>query len=190
MLKKKLIPKVSLISRSMGKHKIIRAGEESRPSFYNSCKKVVELSNSEEETKLCARRFARQLKVGDIVFLQGDLGAGKTTFVKGLAPAFKVSVKEVNSPTFVLMNYYKGKLPIYHFDFYRLENSKTVAEQEIGNIFDEYFYGEGISLIEWPEHLGEYKPKQYYLVEFQHKGENRRAICISSPSRPQPKSSH
>ena len=160
MLKQKLMPKVSLIS------------------------------NSEEETKLCAQRFARKLKVGDIVFLKGDLGAGKTTFVKGLARAFKVASKKVNSPTFVLMNYYKGKLPIYHFDFYRLGNSKTVAEQEIGDIFDEYFYGEGISLIEWPEHLGEHKPEQYYLVEFQHKGENRRAICISCPSKPQPKFSH
>src|SRR5208283_4359336 len=134
MLKQKLMPKVSLIS------------------------------NSEEETKLCAQRFAKQLKVGDIVFLKGDLGAGKTTFVKGLAQAFKVASKKVNSPTFVLMNYYKGKLPIYHFDLYRLENSKTVAEQEIGDIFDEYFYGEGISLIEWPEYLGDHKPEQYYLV--------------------------
>jgi tRNA threonylcarbamoyladenosine biosynthesis protein TsaE len=87
------------------------------------------------------------------------------------------------------MNYYKGKLPIYHFDFYRLENSKTVAEQAIGNIFDEYFYGEGVSLIEWPERLGEHKPEQYYLVEFKQKGETRRSICISCLSKPQPKSS-
>ena len=173
------MPKVSLISRGMGKHKIIRAGEESRPSFYNSCKKVVELSNSEEETMLFAQRFARQLKAGDIVFLQGDLGSGKTTFVKGLAPAFNVSSKKVHSPTFVLMNYYKGKLPIYHFDFYRLENSKTVAEQEIGNIFDEYFYGEGVSLIEWPERLGEHKPKKYYLVEFKQKAQFPRQRKIS-----------
>ncbi len=152
--------------------------------------KVLITSDSEEETKRCARRFARKLKAGDIVFLQGELGSGKTTFAKGLARAFKVAPKKVNSPTFVLMNYYKGKLPIYHFDFYRLENSKTVAEQEIGNIFDEYFYGEGISLIEWPERLGEHKPEQYYLVEFKHKGEHKRTICISCPSKHQPRSSH
>lgn len=156
MLKKKLMPKVSLIS------------------------------NSEEETKLCARSFARQLKAGDIVFLRGELGAGKTTFAKGLAQAFKVASKKVTSPTFVLMNGYKGKLPIYHFDLYRLEDPQATDTLD----FDEYFYGEGISLIEWPEHLGEHKPEQYYLVEFQHRGETRRSICISCPSKPQPKSSH
>jgi tRNA threonylcarbamoyladenosine biosynthesis protein TsaE len=155
MQKKKLIPKVSLIS------------------------------NSEEETKRCAERLASQLKAGDIVLLQGDLGAGKTTFVKGLVEAFKFSSRKVNSPTFVIMNYYKGKLPIYHFDLYRLEKSKEVDTLD----FDEYFYGEGISLIEWPERLGEYKPKTYYLVEFKHKGEHQRQLCISYPSKPQLKSS-
>ncbi len=156
MLKKKLMPKVSLIS------------------------------NSEEETKRCARRFAKKLKVGDIVFLQGELGSGKTTFAKGLAQAFKVPSKKVNSPTFVLMNYYKGKLPIYHFDLYRLEDPAAIDTLD----FDDYFYGEGISLIEWPERLGEHKPEQYYLVEFQHKGEHQRRICISCHSKPQLKSYH
>ena len=144
MLKNKLIPKVSLTS------------------------------NSEEETKLCAQRLALQLKAGDVVLLQGDLGAGKTTFVKGLAQALKVSSRKVNSPTFVLMNYYKGKLPIYHFDLYRLGTPKELDTLD----FDEYFYGEGISLIEWPERLGKHAPKGYYLVEFEHKSENQRAITI------------
>jgi tRNA threonylcarbamoyladenosine biosynthesis protein TsaE len=152
--------------------------------------KVSLISNSEEETKICAQRLAKQLRAGDIVLLQGELGTGKTTFVKGLAQAFGVNSNKVNSPTFVLMNYYKGKLPIYHFDFYRLDNPKLVAGQEIGNIFDDYFYGQGISLIEWPEALGEHKPEQYFLVEFQHQGETKRRICISCPSKPQPRSSH
>ena len=145
MLKKELIPKVSLIS------------------------------NSEEETKLCAQSFACQLKAGDIVLLQGDLGAGKTTFVKGLAQAFKVTSKKVTSPTFVIMNYYKGKLPLYHFDLYRLGKPQEIDTLD----FDDYFYGEGISLIEWPERLGEYKPKEYYLVELKHKSENQRLITVS-----------
>jgi tRNA threonylcarbamoyladenosine biosynthesis protein TsaE len=148
--------------------------------------KVSLISNSEEETKLCAERLALQLKVGDIVLLQGELGSGKTTFVKGLAQAFKVPFKKVNSPTFVLMNYYKGKLPIYHFDLYRLGNPKEIDTLDL----DDYFYGEGISVIEWPERIGEHLPERYYLVEFQHKGENQRKICISYPSKPQLKSSH
>ncbi len=135
---------------------------------------------------LCAARLAKQLRRGDIVFLQGELGSGKTTFVKGLAQAFKVSVKEVNSPTFVLMNDYKGKLPIYHFDLYRLAGSQAIDTLD----FDDYFYGEGISLIEWPERLGDHKPEQYYLVTFKHKGEHKRTICISCPLKPQPKFSH
>jgi len=156
MLKKKLKPKVSLIS------------------------------HSEEETKICAQRLAKTLKAGDIVLLQGDLGAGKTTFVKGLAQALKVAPQKVNSPTFVLMNYYKGKLPIYHFDLYRLGKPQELDTLD----FDDYFYGEGISLIEWPERLGKHVPQQYYLVEFKHKGEHQRQLCISYPSKLQPKSSH
>ena len=148
--------------------------------------KVSLISNSEEETKLCAQRFAGRLKAGDIVLLKGELGAGKTTFVKGLAQAFKIAPKKVISPTFILMNYYKGKLPVYHFDLYRLENPKEIETLD----FDEYFYGQGISLIEWPERLGNGKPKEYYLVEFKHKSESQRTICISYPLKPQPKSSH
>ena len=137
--------------------------------------KVSLTSKSEDETKRCAERLAARLKAGDIVFLQGDMGAGKTTFVKGLAQAFKVSELKVNSPTFVLMNYYKGKVPLYHFDLYRLENPKALDTLD----FDDYFYGEGISLIEWPERLGEHKPEQYYLVELKHKSEHERLITMS-----------
>ena len=140
-----------------------------------STPKVSLTSNSEEDTKLCAQRLAEQLKAGDIVLLQGDLGAGKTTFVKGLAQVFKVTPKKVNSPTFVIMNYYKGKLPLYHFDLYRLESPQAIDTLD----FDEYFYGEGISLIEWPERLGEHKPKHYYLVELKHTSENQRSIEIN-----------
>jgi tRNA threonylcarbamoyladenosine biosynthesis protein TsaE len=147
--------------------------------------KVSLISNSEAETQQCAKVFAGQLKAGDIVFLQGDLGSGKTTFVKGLVEAFKIPGTKVNSPTFVLMNYYKGKLPVYHFDLYRLEKPQEIDTLDL----DDYFYDEGISLIEWPERLGQHKPQQYYLVEFQHKGEHQRSICISSPLKLQTRSS-
>jgi len=151
-----------------------------------STPKVSLISSSEQETMLFAEQLASQLKAGDIVLLQGDLGAGKTTFVKGLAKALKFSPAKVNSPTFVIMNHYKGKLPIYHFDLYRLGNSKELDTLD----FDEYFYGEGISLIEWPERLGEHKPEESYLVEFKHQSESKREICISYPLKLQVKSSH
>ena len=147
--------------------------------------KVLLISNSEKETMACAGHLAGQLKAGDIVLLQGDLGAGKTTFVKGLAQALKVSPRKVNSPTFVLMNFYKGKLPIYHFDLYRLEDTKAVNTLDL----DYFLYGEGISVIEWAERLGEQMPQRYYLVEFQHKSEHQRSLCISCPSKLQPRSS-
>jgi tRNA threonylcarbamoyladenosine biosynthesis protein TsaE len=124
-----------------------------------------------------AEKFARQLKSGDIVFLKGDLGAGKTVFAKGIAKALKVGEANVVSPTFVLMNYYEGKLPIYHFDLYRLEKPEELKTVQ----FDEYFYGDGICLIEWPERLGNLAPKEHWLVELTHTTENERQICISCP---------
>ncbi len=136
------------------------------------------LSKSPEETITFAQKFTKTLKAGDIVCLQGELGAGKTTFVKGLAQALRVKPTEVNSPTFILMNYYKGKLPIYHFDLYRLEDPKDLATVN----FDEYFYGDGISVIEWAERLGKNKPEEYFLVELAHRSESERLIKVSKIS--------
>ncbi len=123
-----------------------------------------------------ARTFAKQLRRGDIVCLEGNLGAGKTTFVKGMAEALRVKPVEVTSPTFIIMNYYKGKLPIYHFDFYRLENPQEIATVD----FDEYLYGDGISIIEWPERLGRAMPPEYLAVKLEHKGESERGIKFSA----------
>ena len=130
-----------------------------------------------------AAKFAGHLKPGDIVFLQGDLGAGKTVFMKGMAKALKVNPQKVTSPTFILMNYYEGKLPVYHFDLYRLENPEELKTVQL----DEYFYGNGISVIEWPERLGALAPQEYWLVQLKHKSEHQRQICISYPSNPQRK---
>jgi len=141
------------------------------------------ISDSEQETMAIAGRFAKNLKAGDIVFLEGELGAGKTVFAKGIARAMEVSARKVNSPTFILMNVYQGKLPLYHFDLYRLENPEELKTVQ----FDEYFYGQGISLVEWPERLGGLSPKEHWLVALSHKSEHQRNICISYPSNPQRK---
>ena len=145
--------------------------------------KVSLISDSEQETIATAEKFAKHLKAGDIIFLQGELGAGKTVFMKGIARALKVSPKKVTSPTFILMNYYEGKLPVYHFDLYRLEKPEEISSIN----FDEYFYGDGICFIEWPERLGGLLPENHWLVELRHKSENERDLCISYPSNPRQK---
>jgi tRNA threonylcarbamoyladenosine biosynthesis protein TsaE len=86
------------------------------------------LSKSPEETRSIAEKLSKEIKPGTILCLFGDLGAGKTTFVQGLAKGLKVKKSEtVQSPTFVVMNIYHGKLPIYHFDLYRLKDMQQIA---------------------------------------------------------------
>jgi tRNA threonylcarbamoyladenosine biosynthesis protein TsaE len=133
-------------------------------------------TRSPQETIQKASDFAKSLKVGDIVLLEGDLGAGKTTFVKGLAKGLKVKIKDVNSPTFVLMNIYKGRIPIYHFDLYRLEKPQEIESLNI----DEYLQADGVAVIEWPKRLGNQMPSTGYWIELKHKSETEREICISS----------
>ena len=135
------------------------------------------LTHDLKETIQAAVDFSKKLKAGDIVLLDGDLGSGKTTFVKGLAKGLKAKVKDVNSPTFVLMNVYKGRIPIYHFDLYRLEKPQEIESLNI----NEYLQSDGVAVIEWPQRLGGAMPAPSYWIEFKHKGENKRQICISSP---------
>jgi tRNA threonylcarbamoyladenosine biosynthesis protein TsaE len=108
-------------------------------------------SRSPEETDRIAGRFAAGLKPGDVVCLHGDLGAGKTRFVKGVASFFGVPADIVNSPTFTLINEYSGEpdIELYHFDCYRIVDVREALE--IGA--EEYFYGTGICLIEWAEKI-------------------------------------
>lgn len=107
------------------------------------------LSNSVEETLKIARNFAKTVKPGDVICLEGDLGAGKTHFVKGFVEAFELAGNVVTSPTFTIINEYDGSLPIYHFDCYRLKNIEEALEIGV----EEYLYGTGICLIEWPEKI-------------------------------------
>ena len=99
---------------------------------------------------MCSSVWPSSLRQVTLFYCRVIWGLVKLPLSKALAQALKIHPKKVNSPTFVLMNYYKGKLPLYHFDLYRLENPKAMDTLD----FDEYFYGEGISVIEWPERLG------------------------------------
>lgn len=112
-------------------------------------KELIEfISTSAEQTMDIGKQSAGFLRKGDVVRLDGELGAGKTTFVKGLAKGLGIKA-EVSSPTFIMLNEYPGEIPLFHFDAYRLSN----AEQFISLGFDEYLNGEGIVVIEWGRNI-------------------------------------
>ena len=117
-------------------------------------KKIVWESFSEKETAQIAENLAKQVKVGEVYCLSGDLGVGKTVFTKGFAKG--LGIKEpVNSPTFTIMQIYEeGHLPLYHFDVYRIQDVEEM--EEIG--YEDYFYGEGVCFIEWAELIKEILP--------------------------------
>lgn len=137
-------------------------------------------SRSEEETMAVARDLADRVRPGDVVSLTGDLGAGKTRFVKGFAEAFGISPESVSSPTFNLVQEYSGhrEMPLYHMDCYRIEQPEEALEFGI----EEYFYGEGVSIIEWPEKIRGLLPDKIIRVILTVLDENSRLITIIHPT--------
>lgn len=104
---------------------------------------------SEDETAAIARRLAHELAAGDVLLLSGDLGAGKTAFVRGLAEGLGVAPEDVSSPTFTIVHEYRGgRLPLFHVDLYRLEKAATT---DIG--LEELGAADGVLAIEWPDRL-------------------------------------
>lgn len=132
------------------------------------------ISHSVEETIRTGYEFGKQLKPGDIICLKGDLGAGKTHFVKGVASAFGIKPEKVSSPTYTLIHEYSSRIPVYHFDCYRLEREQEALE--IGA--EEYFYGDGVCLIEWPEKISSLIPEDAFEVEINHRSGSEREIII------------
>ena len=132
-------------------------------------------SDSPAETESAGRQFAHGLSAGSVVALSGPLGAGKTQFVKGLVAEMGAPVA-VTSPTFTLVHEYTGgRLPVYHFDFFRLEEPQSA--QRLG--LDEYFFGDGISVVEWADKFPELMPADARWISFEPKSETRRSIVIS-----------
>ena len=131
-------------------------------------------SNSEDETLKVASDFALKLSVGDIVLLDGDLGAGKTVFSKGIVKALSDGRVTAVSPTFVLVNVYETTPPIYHFDLYRIND---VSELDaIGA--EEYLYSNGISFVEWPERAEGYFYGKTINIEIIKKSDNERVVRV------------
>ena len=128
---------------------------------------------SSGETQKLGFYLGKILKPGDIVCLNGELGAGKTCMIQGIAKGLHVPDNVyITSPTFVILNEYQGKLPIYHFDFYRISS----AEEAIDIGCEEYFWGQGVCLIEWPEQILTLLPDQYLKIDIMWQSKKERRI--------------
>jgi tRNA threonylcarbamoyladenosine biosynthesis protein TsaE len=135
------------------------------------------ISKSAKETVALGQRYGREARKGDVFALSGDLGAGKTQFVKGFVSGMG-SKCEVTSPTFVIVHEYgDGRLPVYHFDFYRLESVEALSR--LG--FDDYIFGDGVSLIEWADRYSELIPSQAKWFSLELRDENTRVINEGAP---------
>ena len=127
-------------------------------------------TKGEESTLRLATLVGRNAKAHQVILLEGNLGAGKTVFAKGLAKGLRVT-ETVNSPTFnIVKGYFKGKIPFFHIDAYRLEGNKT----DIG--LDEYIDGDGICAIEWPGYIDYLIPKEYLKVNIKRVDDNTRSL--------------
>lgn len=131
------------------------------------------ITRNEEETVVLGRRLGCLLKAGDFIALMGDLGSGKTRFVQGAAASLEVDPSEpVTSPTYAILHIHNGRLPLYHFDLYRLGGDDDAAD--LG--FVEYFYGDGVSCVEWADRLAVEMPAERLTITFSHLGDDKRRI--------------
>ena len=130
------------------------------------------LSRSVTSTLKIGKAISRHLRPGDIILLSGSLGAGKTVLAKGIAQGLGISKDKVVSPSFVLLRVHKGKHLLHHFDFYRLKTPHDI----LGLGHEEYFYSEGITVIEWPERLKFLLPKEFLKIKLSVKAANSRLL--------------
>ena len=132
------------------------------------------ISNNPADTEAIGQRFAKDVNAGSVLALKGELGSGKTQLVKGLVAGLG-SGAAVTSPTFTILHEYSsGRFPVYHFDFFRLEDRQSVARLGL----DDYFFGDGVSVIEWADRFPEFIPGQARWILFEIKSENTRAITL------------
>ena len=131
-------------------------------------------TSSEDATRALGARLAAHCTGGELLGLSGDLGAGKTVFVRGLAAGLGIAAGKVRSPTFTLVNEYSGgRLPLYHIDLYRLHPSALDAMA-----LREYLYGDGVCAVEWFEHLGE--PADHLALHFTFVDDHTRRLVASA----------
>ena len=131
------------------------------------------VTQTEEETSATGERLASRLQAGDVVLLYGDLGAGKTAFVRGLARGLGAPAGDVSSPTFTLVQEYQGRVPLFHVDLYRLEPAEV---EDLG--LEELIIGEGVVAIEWADRWRG-RPDDVIEVRIEEVAEDQRRVVIS-----------
>ena len=131
------------------------------------------ITKSHEETKNLGKAVSKLVKPGDILAFYGELGAGKTCFIQGISRGLKVE-DYVVSPSFTIINEYQGKIPVYHFDLFRLNNAEEILE--LG--YEEYFYGEGLTVVEWAEKIEQLLPKEHLKIGIKFKDRYERTISF------------
>jgi tRNA threonylcarbamoyladenosine biosynthesis protein TsaE len=133
------------------------------------------ISKSSQETLKIGRSISRLLSRGDIVCLFGQLGAGKTVLVKGIAAGLGISIAEVISPSFTIARQYEGRLNLAHLDLYRLDRESIL---ELG--YEDYLYGDSVALIEWADRLNGYLPREYLKIRLKVISDKQRQIDITA----------
>ena len=127
-----------------------------------------------EETRAFGQRLAGQLRPGDVVLLEGDLGAGKSELTRGIARGLGIT-GPVTSPTFTILQVHEGgRLPLFHFDWYRLSGADELYELSM----DEYLYADGVAVVEWPEKAEEAIPENHLTIEIRASGESDRQLTL------------
>lgn len=134
------------------------------------------VSRSAQETLSLGKTISRCLQKGHILCLRGGLGSGKTVLTKGIASGMGIAQKHVVSPTFVLIRQYAGRLPLYHFDLYRVKDFREILT--LG--YEEYLYDDGVSVIEWSQRLGCLMPRDCLSIEFSLTNSTTRLIEVRS----------
>jgi tRNA threonylcarbamoyladenosine biosynthesis protein TsaE len=131
---------------------------------------------SAEETMALGERLGKLSQAGWVIGLSGDLGAGKTTFVKGFARGLGCDPAGVTSPTFTFLHVYRGRIPVYHVDLYRLETARQASDLGI----DEYLGGDGVALVEWFENVPGWLPQTRLELFLEVTGEDTRKIRVDA----------
>jgi tRNA threonylcarbamoyladenosine biosynthesis protein TsaE len=135
------------------------------------------ITQSQEETFAIGVELGKMAKPGDIFALIGDLGTGKTILAKGIAKGLGIDEK-ITSPTFTLLEVYESPISLYHFDLYRISNNA-----ELENLFfEEYWFGDGVSVIEWADRAVKRLPEDIYIITLEYIDNNRRKITVEYPA--------